>query len=156
MVKQNQHSPLYKFTFSDATQAYAIGIKEAAMALESESRFLGGQDDNVFTQMTAVSDNENVVYASLNDSEAKDLPEKLSVQVHTLAKGQTNVGTYLPAGETMFPAGDYSFGIAVGHNKYTFQLAVHEGDTNSRFNVILPPPLTKIISGYGQVSGITV
>lgn len=132
MVKQNQHSPLYKFTFSDATQAYAIGIKEAAMALESESRFLGGQDDNVFTQMTAVSDNENVVYASLNDSEAKDLPEKLSVQVHTLAKGQTNVGTYLPAGETMFPAGDYSFGIAVGHNKYTFQLAVHEGDTNQQ------------------------
>lgn len=132
MVKQNQHSPLYKFTFSDATQAYAIGIKEAALTLESESKLLSGQGDNVFTQMTAVSDNENVVYASLNDSEAKDLPEKLSVQVQTLAKGQTNVGTYLPAGETMFPSGDYSFGIAVGHNKYTFQLTVHEGDTNQQ------------------------
>lgn len=130
MVKQNQHSPLYKFTFSDATQAYAIGIKEAAMALESESRLLGGQEDTVFAQMTAVSDNENIVYAILNDSEAKDLPEKLSIQVDTLARGQTNVGTYLPAGETMFPAGDYSFGIAVGHNKYTFQLTVHNGDTN--------------------------
>lgn len=130
MVKQNQHSPLYKFTFSDATQAYAIGIKEAAMALESESRLLGGQEDTVFAQMTAVSDNENIVYAILNDSEAKDLPEKLSIQVDTLARGQTNVGTYLPAGETMFPAGDYSLGIAVGHNKYTFQLTVHDGDTN--------------------------
>ena len=100
------------------------------MALESESRLLGGQEDTVFAQMTAVSDNENIVYAILNDSEAKDLPEKLSIQVDTLARGQTNVGTYLPAGETMFPAGDYSFGIAVGHNKYTFQLTVHNGDTN--------------------------
>jgi len=31
MVKQNQHSPFYKFSFPDSTQAFAIGIKEAAM-----------------------------------------------------------------------------------------------------------------------------
>lgn len=130
MVKENKDSPFYKFTFSDATQAYAIGIKEAAMALESESKSLAGQNDSVFEQLTAVSDNENVVYASLSDSAAQDLPETLSIQVHSLAKGQTNVGTYLPSGESAFPAGDYSFGIAVGHNQYTFQLKVHDGDTN--------------------------
>ena len=33
MVKQNQNSPFYKFAFPDSTQAYAIGIKEAAMNL---------------------------------------------------------------------------------------------------------------------------
>ena len=63
MVKQNQHSPFYKFTFSDATQAYAIGIKEVAMSLQAEGKSLSGQEDSVFDQMTAVSDNENVVFA---------------------------------------------------------------------------------------------
>lgn len=130
MIKQNKDSPFYKFTFSDATQAYAIGIKEAAMALESESKSLAGQNDNVFEHMTAISDNENIVYANLNDSLAENLPERLSIQINSLAKGQTNIGTYLSAGESTFSAGDYSFGIAVGHNQYTFQLRIHEGDTN--------------------------
>lgn len=130
MVKQNQHSPFYKFTFSDATQAYAIGIKEAAMSLEADSKSLSGQNESIFDQMTAVSDNENVVFAKLNDYVSADLPEKLSIQVNTLAKGQTNVGTYLPAGESSFTPGNYSFGIAVGRNRYTFQINVHESDTN--------------------------
>jgi flagellar hook-associated protein 2 len=132
MVKQNQNSPFYKFAFPDSTQAYAIGIKEAAMDLESESKSLGGDTDSVFEEMTAVSSNENVVYASMNSNDTEGLPEQLSVQVHTLAKGQTNVGNYLPAGELSFPAGDYSLGITVGRNEYTFNLTVHEGDTNQQ------------------------
>ncbi|MDE6626497.1 MAG: hypothetical protein K2K56_09025 [Lachnospiraceae bacterium] len=132
MVRQNTHSPLYKFTFSDATQAYAIGIKEAAMALEAESKSLSGQNNGAFDQMTVVSDDENVVFASLNGSASEDIPENLSIQVNTLASGQVNVGTYLPSGESSFSAGDYSFGIAVGRNQYTFQLTVHEGDTNQQ------------------------
>ncbi len=130
MVKQNQSSPFYKFTLSDTTQAYAIGIKEAAMALEAESQFLSTKDDGFFKQMAAISDNENIVYANLNDTATEDLPEQLSIKVESLAKGQTNVGTYLPSGECSFPAGEYSFGIAVGQNQYTFQLSVHNGDTN--------------------------
>lgn len=133
IVKQNKDSPVYKFTFSNSTQIYAIGIKEAAMALEAESESLGGRNDNMFEQMMAVSDNENVVYANLNNnSTTEDLPENLSIQVNTLAKGQTNVGTYLPSAQTSFPVGDYSFGIAVGRNQYTFQLTVHNGDTNQQ------------------------
>lgn len=130
MVKQNQNSPFYKFTFSDANQAYAIGIKEAALSLETESKLLSEQNNDPRQQMKAVSDNENVLYATLNDSVADDLPDNLSIQVESLAKGQTNVGTYLPSGETSFPPGDYSFGIAVGRNQYTFRIKVNEGDTN--------------------------
>lgn len=132
MVKQNQNSPFYKFTLSDATSAYAIGIKEAAMALEAESQSLNSQDNVLYQQMTAISDNENVVYASLNDNAAEDLPEQLSVQVDHLATGQTNVGHYLPSGESSIPAGEYSFGISVGHNQYTFQLTVHKGESNQQ------------------------
>lgn len=132
MVRQNQNSPFYKFTLSDTTQAYAIGIKEAAMALEAESQSLSTKDDSVFKQMTAVSDNENIVYANLNDTAAEDLPEQLSIKVESLAKGQTNVGAYLPSGERSFPTGEYTFGIAVGKNQYTFQLMVHDGDTNQQ------------------------
>lgn len=130
MVKENTSSPFYKFTFSDATQAYAIGIKEAALTLESESQALSGEDNDVFKQLTAVSENENVLYASLNGSLPEDFPEELAIQVEALATGQTNVGAFLPANQASIPAGDYSFGIAVGYNEYNFQLTVHEGDTN--------------------------
>lgn len=130
MVKQNQKSPFYKFTFSDANQAYAIGIKEAALSLEMESKLLSGQNNDPRQQLKAVSDNENIVYANLNGTVGEDMPDNLSIQVDSLAKGQTNVGTYLPSGETSFPLGEYSFGIAVGRNQYTFRLNVNEGDTN--------------------------
>lgn len=132
MVKQNQTSPLYKFTFSDAVQSYAIGIKEAAISLENDSRNLGNSEDTVFEELVAVSDNENIVYANLTDANAEDLPDKLSIKVDKLATGQTNVGTYFSSGESSFPLGNYSFGIAVGANQYTFNLSVKEGDTNGK------------------------
>lgn len=132
MVKQNQNSPFYKFTFSDVTQAYAIGIKEAAMALEAESKSLGSHNENRLDEMMAVSENENIVYANLRGDALEDLPEKLSIQVKSLACGQTNAGTYLPSGEASFSPGDYSLGIAVGENHYTFNLTVHSGDTNQQ------------------------
>lgn len=132
MVKQNQNSPFYKFTFSDANQAYAIGIKEAALSLEMESKLLSGQGDDPKEHLKAVSDNENVVFANLNDTSSTDLPDNIAIKVDTLAKGQTNVGSYLPSGESSFPTGEYSFGIAVGRNQYTFRLKVNEGDTNQQ------------------------
>lgn len=132
MVKQNQNSPFYKFTFSDANQAYAIGIKEAALSLELESKLLSGQGDDQKEHLKAVSDNENIVFANLNAAASEDLPDNIAIKVDSLAKGQTNVGTYLPSGESSFPAGEYSFGIAVGRNQYTFRLKVNEGDTNQQ------------------------
>lgn len=132
MVKQNQNSPFYKFTFSDANQAYAIAIKEAALSLEAESKFLSGQDGDRKEHLKAISDNENIVFANLNDEAADDLPENISIKVESLATGQTNVGSYLPSGESSFPPGEYSFGIAVGRNQYTFRLKVNEGDTNQQ------------------------
>lgn len=131
MVKQNQNSPFYKFTFSDANQAYAIGIKEAALALEAESKLLSGHS-NQRAQMKAISDNESVIYANLNNSDSDNLPENLSIKVDSLATGQTNVGSYLSVGEASIPTGEYSFGIAVGRNQYTFRLKVNEGDSNQK------------------------
>lgn len=130
MVRQNQHSPFYKFTLSDNNQAYAIGIKEAAMLLSAQGDSLSFENDNLFRQMTAVSDNENIVYASLNDKSPKNIPETLSVQVDSLATGQTNVGTYLPSGENSFSPGEYTFHISVGRNEFAFQLTIHKEDTN--------------------------
>ncbi len=131
MVKQNQSSPFYKFTFSDTNQAFAIGIKEAALALESESRLLSNGSGQQ-THMKAVSDNEQIVSATLSNSNYGDLPEQLSIQVESLATPQTNVGTYFPSDEASIPKGDYSFGITVGRNQYTFRLKVNEGDTNQQ------------------------
>lgn len=132
MVKQNQHSPIYKFAFPDSTQIYAIGIKEAAMALEAESKALGSRNTNIFAEMMAVSDNENVIYASLRDDALEELPENLSIRVNALASGQTNVGSYLPSNESSFTAGTYSLGIAIENSHYTFNLTVHKGDTNQQ------------------------
>lgn len=130
MVKQNQNSPLYKFSFPAATQIYAISIKEAALALESASQSLGSHKESVFEEMTAVSNNENVVYADLNSNDTEGLPDKLSIRVDSLATGQTNAGTYLPSGELSFSSGEYSFSITVERNQYTFHLSVHDSDTN--------------------------
>lgn len=132
MVKQNQNSPLYKFSFPAATQIYTINIKEAALALESESESLGSHRESVFGEMTAVSSNENVVYANLNSNDIEELPDRISIEVDSLASGQTNAGTYLPSGELSFSPGEYSFGITVGSNQYTFHLTVHGGDTNQQ------------------------
>lgn len=130
IVKQNQAAPFYKFAFPNSTQAYAIGIKEAAMLLDSQSKSLSNKDDSVFEQMTVVSSNENVILASMNSNDTDGLPSQLSISIQSLAKGQTNVGNYLPSGELSLEPGSYSFGIAVGQNEYTFNLNVHEGDTN--------------------------
>ena len=130
MVKQTKTSPLYKFRFSDSIQSYAIGIKEAAIALEEESHLLGARKDSVFDELMVTSDNENVIYATLNTNHPEDLPETLSIKVDSLATGQTNVGAYLPSGECSFAAGEYSFGIAVGKKQYTFNLTVRDQDTN--------------------------
>ncbi len=131
IVKQNQYSPFYKFTFSSATQAYTIGIKEAAMSLERDSESLGGKEDTL-NEMKAVSTNESILNASLQSNANDDLPDRLSIQVNQLATGQTNVGTYLPSGETAFTPGNYSLGIAVGKNQYTFNLKVNPGETNQQ------------------------
>lgn len=130
MVKQNQHSPLYKFTFSDHIQAYAIGIKEAAMALEADSESLSGQLDNGLSEMKAVSSNEKIAYANLREDASEELPENLTLQVKSLAEQQTNVGHYLPSGELSIPPGSYSFGISVNNNEYTFNMNIYEGDSN--------------------------
>lgn len=129
IIKQNQHSPFYKFTFSDDAQTYAIGIKEAAMSLESDSKALSGAD-NLREEMKAVSSNESVLYAALRGEDGDSLPDSLSIEVKQLAAGQINVGHYLPDGESSFAPGNYSLGIAVGHNRYTFNLKITSGETN--------------------------
>lgn len=131
IVKQNQHSPFYKFTFSNVVQTYAIGIKEAAMSLENDSESLSGGEDTR-NEMKAVSSNESILYAGLHNQVSDDLPDKLSIEVNQLATGQVNVGHYLPSGESSFASGNYSLGIAVGQNQYTFNLKINATDTNQQ------------------------
>lgn len=130
IVKQNTNSPLYKFTFSDNLQAYAIGIKEAAMALDNESDILSGEATNGFSEMKAVSSNENVAYARLREDASEDLPDDLTLQVNSLASEQTNIGYYMPSGELSFEPGNYSCGITVNDNAYTFHMNIYDNDTN--------------------------
>lgn len=131
IIKQNQHSPFYKFTFSNVVQTYAIGIKEAAMSLENDSESLSSSAD-IHNEMKAISSNESVLYANLHGQSPDDLPDKLSIQVDQLATGQVNVGTYLPIGESSFAPGNYSLGIATGQNQYTFNLKINNSDTNQQ------------------------
>lgn len=131
IVKQNQQSPFYKFTFSNTVQAYTIGIKEAAISLESDSESLSNADER-FNEMKAVSSNESVLYANLRDIPSADLPDKLSIKADQLATGQTNIGAYLPSGENAFTPGNYALGIAVGSNQYTFNLKITADETNQQ------------------------
>lgn len=130
IIKDNQHSPLYKFTFSDHIQAYAIGIKEAAMSLEADGDALSTDGGKGLSEMKAISSDERVVYAKLRDDASEELPENLTIKVNSLATNQTNVGHYLPSGELSIKPGNYIFGIAVNNNEYTFNMTIHDNDTN--------------------------
>ena len=130
IIKQNQTSPLYKFHLSETTQAYAIGIKESAIELEQASAFLGNDSENPFHKTKAISSNEKVVFASMSDNDYSDGSNTLNVRIEKLASPQVNTGLSLPSEKSDLPAGNYSFSINVGQNYYTFDMNVHEGDSN--------------------------
>lgn len=130
IVKLSKKTPMYKFTLSEQNQAYAIGIKEAALQLQNISSALGDSDDTVFDERTVVSSKPDDVEVSLMNDDYSQIPDSLELSVSILAARQENHGTPFPDEHSFLRRGMHEFTIQTGNTTYQFQLNVSENETD--------------------------
>ena len=100
IVKLNKEDPLYIVDRSQATKAYAVGLKENARAFKNTIASLGGLDESeLLNRKTANSTNRGIaeaIYIGENGEDATAPSFELGVT--KLATTQTNIGKMLPSG----------------------------------------------------------
>lgn len=132
IVKINKESPLYKLDTSKESKEYAVGIKEDARELRNIIASLGGLDEEqILNKKASYSSNEDMVSVTYigGHPESSDAPS-YDIEVHSLASGQVNIGTYLPNTKAQLPPNTYSFDISINDLNYEFQYNIREGETN--------------------------
>lgn len=133
IVKLNKESPLYLLDTSKASQSFAVGLKENARQLRNTIASLGGLDESeMLNRRAAYSSNSDLVEATFigDIPDGEEIPS-YNIEVNSLASGQTNIGTFLPASQTVtLPEDTYSFDITINDLSYEFQYTIHEGETN--------------------------
>ncbi len=132
IVKLNKEDPLYIVDRSQATKAYAVGLKENARAFKNTIASLGGLDESeLLNRKTANSTNRGIaeaIYIGENGEDATAPSFELGVT--KLATTQTNIGKMLPSGGRSLPEDLYSFDVGINGLNYEFQYNVYESDTN--------------------------
>lgn len=133
IVKINKESPLYILDDSDESKAFAVGLKENARELKNTITSLGGLDDaSLLNKKIAYSSNEAIASVSyIGEPEMAASAPELSIEVHSLASPQENMGNYLPSEETLGLTPDtYSFDLSTNDLNYEFQFQIRAEDTN--------------------------
>ncbi len=134
IVKINKESPLYILDDSAESKAYAVGLKENARELKNTITSLGGLDEaTLLNKKVAYSSDESIAKVSfIGDSTATPFAPELSLEVHSLASPQVNMGNYLPANEPLALEPDtYSFDLSINDLNYEFQFQIRPEDTNA-------------------------
>lgn len=132
IVKLNKESPLYKLDTSRASKSFAVGIKEDARQLRNIIASLGGLDEEkILNKKASYSSNEDIISVNYigEQSENPEVPT-YSMEVHSLASGQVNLGTFLPNTKPELPPDTYSFDVVINDLNYEFQYNIREGETN--------------------------
>ncbi len=132
IVKQNKDAPWYLPTTSKATQNYAVDIKENARMLHNTIAQLGGLETNgLWNKKSAFSSNEDVATVSyIGHNAPEETTSDYTVEVHSLASSQENLGEFLEDKRFSLPPDTYSFDIGINDMNYEFQFTVNEGETN--------------------------
>lgn len=133
IVKLNKDEPWYLPTTSKDTQNYAIELKENARGLHNTIAQLGGlEKDGLFRKKSAYSTDEGIATASyIGGEEIKEDFPAFTLEVHSLAASQENLGLFLPnTAKTSLRPDTYSFDIAINDMNYEFQFSVGEAETN--------------------------
>lgn len=134
IVKINKESPLYILDDSAESKAYAVGLKENARELKNTITSLGGLDEaTLLNKKVAYSSDESIAKVSfIGDFTATPFAPELSLEVHSLASPQVNMGNYLPANEPLALEPDtYSFDLSINDLNYEFQFQIRPEDTNA-------------------------
>lgn len=135
IIKMNKESPLYLLDKSEASKAYAVGLKESARifrnsVMETRSTL---DDEDVLNQKKAYSSHPEIASAKyLGPSEESAQAPTFRLEVAELAKNQVNFGNSLVSGDKMeLAAGTYSFDVSIKDVSYEFQFELHGDDTNA-------------------------
>lgn len=134
IVKMNKESPLYILDKSEASKAYAVGLKESARAFCNSVMATRSSldDDGVLDQKKAYSSNPEIASAKyIGMGDAGSQVPTFSLEVAHLAKPQVNLGRALISEERpdLLP-GSYSFDVSIKDVSYEFQFELHEEDSN--------------------------
>lgn len=134
IVKMNKESPLYILDKSEASKAYAVGLKESARAFRNSVMATRSSldDDGVLDQKKAYSSNPEIASAKyIGMGDAGSQVPTFSLEVAHLAKPQVNLGRALISEERpdLLP-GSYSFDVSIKDVSYEFQFELHEEDSN--------------------------
>lgn len=147
IVKLNKESPLYILDTSKDTQEFAVGIKENARSLHNTIASLGGLDEySLLNKKTAFSSNEEVVSAEyIGTPDEASADTSFSIEVHSLASPQVNLGSFLPNETVELEPDTYSFDIHVNDLNYEFQFVIKENETNKE----VQERLSRLINNAG-------
>ena len=133
----NKESPLYILDKSEASKAYAVGLKESARIFRNsvmETRSSLDEED-VLDQKKAYSSHPEIAsakYIGIAEDETGTAAPTFKLEVAHLAQNQVNLGNPLASEEALnLPPGSYSFDVSIKDVSYEFQFELHEGDTNS-------------------------
>lgn len=137
IVKMNKESPLYILDKSEASKAYAVGLKESARTFRNSVMATRStlDEDGVLDQKKAYSSHPEIASAhfiGLPGENSTATAPTFRLEVAELARNQVNLGNPLPSDEILdLPAGSYSFDVSIKDVSYEFQFELHEEDTNS-------------------------
>lgn len=152
IVKINKDSPLFLLKDDAEDEAGAVELKEEARALRSTIYGLANIDEDILDQKSAYSSDEDAVEATLvKNSEEEEFPA-FHLNVKSLAQPQVNTGRFLPSGAVRLEAGQYSFNVRVGEQKYEFQYSVNSSDLNREVQDRLSRLINK--AGVGLRAGV--
>ncbi len=136
IVKMNKESPLYILDKSEASKAYAVGLKESARIFRNSVMATRSSldEEGVLDQKKAYSSNTDIAsakYIGLSDGGENASAPTFRLEVAQLAKNQVNLGNALVSEDRLdLPAGSYSFDVSIKDASYEFQFELHEEDTN--------------------------
>ncbi len=136
IVKMNKESPLYILDRSEASKAYAVGLKESARIFRNSVMATRSSldEDGVLDQKKAYSSNPEIAsakYIGIAEDGGETTAPTFKLEVAKLAKNQVNLGNPLASEENLdLLPGSYSFDVSIKDVSYEFQFELHEEDTN--------------------------
>lgn len=132
IVKLNKESPWFLPTTNKDTQRYAVNLKENARGLHNTIASMNGlEESDLLNKKTAFSSDESVAAASFIGSvSAEDASPSFTMEVHSLATSQENLGNFLDSEKIKMIPDTYSFDISINDMNYEFQFAIGEAETN--------------------------
>lgn len=136
IIKMNKESPLCILDKSEASKAYAVGLKESARAFRNSVMATRStlDEDGILDQKKAYSSHPEIAsvsYIGLEENRSESPAPTFSLEVAHLAKPQVNLGHALISEEhPELEPGSYSFDVSIKDVSYEFQFELHEEDSN--------------------------